>query len=72
VSPDGRLENLLRTLAPTVLTAPVRRPGQFDACDDAVQEALLDAATQWPEQGVPTNPRLAAYRRVADLAAARS
>jgi RNA polymerase sigma factor (sigma-70 family) len=34
----------------------VRRHGQFDACEDAVQEALLAAARQWPENGVPDNP----------------
>ena len=50
-------EQLLRELAPQVLGALVRRYGHFDACEDAVQEALLAAATQWPDQGVPENPR---------------
>ncbi|MBW0102168.1 RNA polymerase sigma factor [Pseudonocardia sp. KRD291] len=50
------LEDLLRTLAPQVLGALVRRHRQFDACEDAVQEALLAAATQWPAEGVPDNP----------------
>ena len=40
--------DLLRELAPQVLDALVRRHGRFDACEDAVQEALLDAAVQWP------------------------
>ena len=53
---DRDAEELLRTLAPRVLGALVRRYGQFDACEDAVQEALLAAAVQWPEQGVPDNP----------------
>jgi RNA polymerase sigma factor (sigma-70 family) len=35
----------------------VRRYGQFDACEDAVQEALLAAARQWPKEGEPDNPR---------------
>nr|WP_240943119.1 DUF6596 domain-containing protein [Planosporangium thailandense] len=48
---------MLRDLAPQVLGALVRRYGQFDACEDAVQEALLSAATQWPADGVPDNPR---------------
>src|SRR5687767_5475662 len=43
-------------MAPRVLGALVRRYGRFDACEDAVQEALLAAATQWPEQGVPESP----------------
>ncbi|MFJ8547038.1 RNA polymerase sigma factor [Streptomyces sp. NPDC093586] len=50
-------EDLLRELAPQVLGALVRRYGVFDACEDAVQEALLAAALQWPEAGVPDNPR---------------
>ena len=44
-------------VAPQVLTALVRRHGDFDACEDAVQEALLAAATQWPADGVPANPK---------------
>jgi RNA polymerase sigma factor (sigma-70 family) len=51
-----RVEDLLRTLAPRVLAVLVRRHGQFDACEDAVQEALLAAATQWPVDGVPKEP----------------
>jgi RNA polymerase sigma factor (sigma-70 family) len=56
---DGpvRVEDLLRPLAPQVLGALVRRYGHFDLCEDAVQEALLAAAVQWPEDGVPGNPR---------------
>ncbi|MER5332094.1 DUF6596 domain-containing protein [Micromonospora sp. NPDC002717] len=55
---SGRhVEDLLRDLAPQVLGLLVRRHGQFDAAEDAVQEALLAAAMQWPEQGVPDNPR---------------
>jgi RNA polymerase sigma factor (sigma-70 family) len=48
---------MLRELAPQVLGALVRRYGDFDACEDAVQEALLAAAQQWPTEGVPDNPR---------------
>ena len=50
-------EHLLRDLAPQVLGAVVRRFGDFAAAEDAVQEALLAASQQWPEQGVPDNPR---------------
>jgi len=50
------VEDLLRDCAPRVLAVLVRRYGGFDTCEDAVQEALLDASTQWPEQGVPANP----------------
>ncbi|MEI8406172.1 MULTISPECIES: RNA polymerase sigma factor [unclassified Kribbella] len=51
------VEELLRELAPQVLGPLVRRYGDFDACEDAVQEALLAAAQQWPADGVPDNPR---------------
>ncbi|GAA1973440.1 RNA polymerase sigma factor [Kitasatospora viridis] len=51
------IEDLLRELAPQVLGVLVRRHGQFDDCEDAVQEAVLAAAVQWPAEGVPRNPR---------------
>jgi predicted RNA polymerase sigma factor len=57
VSGQQRIEGLLRELAPQVLAAMVRRYGQFDACEDALQEALLAATLQWPAEGVPDRPR---------------
>ena len=69
--PDTEVEGLLRRLAPQVLGAVVRRYGHFDTAEDAVQEALLAAATQWPADGVPDNPRgwliTVASRRLTDL-----
>ncbi|HEX3974960.1 MAG TPA: sigma-70 family RNA polymerase sigma factor [Solirubrobacteraceae bacterium] len=63
-------EHLLRPLAPQVLGLLVRRYGSFDTCEDAVQEALLAAVRQWPQTGVPENPRAwlvtAASRRLID------
>jgi RNA polymerase sigma factor (sigma-70 family) len=50
-------EHLLRELAPLVLGAVVRRYGNFAPAEDAVQEALLAAEMQWPDEGVPDNPR---------------
>ncbi|OBJ29398.1 RNA polymerase subunit sigma-24 [Mycobacterium colombiense] len=47
---------LLRELTPRVLGVLVRRNGNFDDCEDAVQEALLAAAVSWPVDGVPNNP----------------
>ncbi|GHD76107.1 RNA polymerase sigma factor [Streptomyces goshikiensis] len=55
--PAVPVEDLLRALTPQVLGAVVRRYGHFDAAEDAVQEALLAAAGQWPGQGRPRNPR---------------
>jgi RNA polymerase sigma factor (sigma-70 family) len=67
---DRQVEGLLRELAPQVLAALVRRNGRFDACEDSVQEALLEAALQWPERGVPDSPRgwliTVASRRLTD------
>ena len=50
------IEGLLRELTPRVLEALVRRYGQFEACEDAVQEAVLAATVQWPAGEVPDNP----------------
>jgi RNA polymerase sigma factor (sigma-70 family) len=66
------LEEVLRTAAPQVLGAVVRRYGDFDAGEDAVQEALLAAARQWPSEGVPDDPRawlirVASRRRIESL-----
>lgn len=49
-------EDLLRALAPRVLGRLARRYGRFDACEDAVQEALLRASERWPTDGVPDDP----------------
>jgi RNA polymerase sigma factor (sigma-70 family) len=54
--PDLRVEQLLRDLAPQVLGALVRRSQDFAASEDAVQEALIAAAEQWPREGVPDQP----------------
>jgi RNA polymerase sigma factor (sigma-70 family) len=51
------VEDLLRELSPQVLGALVRRYRDFDAAEDAVQEALLTAALRWPSNGVPEQPR---------------
>jgi RNA polymerase sigma factor (sigma-70 family) len=63
-------EHLLRELAPQVLGAVMRRYRDFAASEDAVQEALIAAADQWPRDGVPNNPRgwliQVALRRMTD------
>ncbi|MFD8703965.1 RNA polymerase sigma factor [Kitasatospora sp. NPDC059648] len=57
IVPAAAVEGLLRELAPQVLGVLVRRHGgSFDACEDAVQDALLAAAVQWPADGLPANP----------------
>jgi RNA polymerase sigma factor (sigma-70 family) len=71
ISTGAEVEDLLRELAPQVLGVLVRRSGDFDSCEDAVQEALLAAATQWPRDGVPGNPKgwliTVASRRLTEL-----
>jgi RNA polymerase sigma factor (sigma-70 family) len=63
-------EHLLRDLAPQVLGAVIRRFRDFTAAEDAVQEALLAAAVQWPREGIPDHPRAwliqVAARRMTD------
>jgi RNA polymerase sigma factor (sigma-70 family) len=70
VGTPAAAEDLLRELAPQVLGALLRRYGRFDECEDAVQEALLAAVVQWPDAGVPANPRswliTVATRRLVD------
>jgi len=71
VSQATVIEDVLRELAPQVLGTLVRRRGGFDSCEDAVQEALLAAAVQWPRDGVPANPKAwlitVASRRLTEL-----
>ena len=55
MSTETSIEDLLRALAPQVLGAVVRRYGDFADAEDAVQEALIAAATQWPTEGRPDN-----------------
>ena len=70
MSTTERLGDLLRELAPQVLGLLLRRHGGFEECEDAVQEALLVAATQWPAGDIPENPRswlvTVASRRLVD------
>jgi RNA polymerase sigma factor (sigma-70 family) len=65
------IADALRRLTPQVLGALVRRYGHFDACEDAVQEALLAAAQQWRTDGLPDRPQAwliqVASRRLTDL-----
>jgi RNA polymerase sigma factor (sigma-70 family) len=51
------VERIVREVAAPALAALVRRFGDFAACEDAVQEALIAGAAQWPREGVPESPR---------------
>jgi len=77
VSQPGEIEDLLRRLAPQVLATLMRRHRSLDVCEDAVQEALLAAATGWPATGLPENPRgwlltVATRRLIDDVRSERS
>src|SRR5713101_1100038 len=54
---DTTSEHLLRELAPQVLGVVARRFHDFSSAEDAVQEAMIAAFKQWPEEGIPDNPR---------------
>jgi predicted RNA polymerase sigma factor len=56
VSRSPGIEGLLRDAAPRALGVVVRRFGDFAGCEDAVQEALIEAAEQWPLRGTPESP----------------
>jgi len=53
----GDAVRALRAAAPSALAVLVRRYGDFEACEDAMQEALISASAQWPRDGVPDSPR---------------
>jgi predicted RNA polymerase sigma factor len=67
---SASLEGVWRTSAPHVLAALARRSGDFNAAEDAVQEALVAAARQWPAEGTPDDPKAwlirVATRRLVD------
>jgi len=68
---EAELEDLLRSLAPQVLGILLRRyGGSFADAEDAVQEALIEAASTWAGAGMPREPRAwlitVAQRRLID------
>jgi predicted RNA polymerase sigma factor len=71
VKAERTVEDLLRDLAPRVLNTLAQRHGDFADAEDAVQEALIAATSQWAVDGVPDNPRgwltAVAARRLTDI-----
>jgi RNA polymerase sigma factor (sigma-70 family) len=69
-TPGIATEHLLRELAPQVLGVVARRFRDFSSAEDAVQEAMLAAFKQWPQEGIPESPRgwliRVALRRMTD------
>lgn len=54
--PPGVVTAALRASAGPALAAVTRRIGDFDDAEDAVQEAMIAAITQWPRDGLPEHP----------------
>lgn len=54
---DSLVEANLRLVLPLVTAALVRRYGDLAGCEDAVQDAALDAVVAWQRSGVPDDPR---------------
>ncbi len=50
------VEEAYRTERRRVLATLIRLLGDFDAAEEAAQEAFARAAVQWPRDGVPANP----------------
>lgn len=50
------LETVYRTQSRRVLATLIRLLGSFDAAEEALHEAFVAAAEQWPKQGIPANP----------------
>jgi RNA polymerase sigma factor (sigma-70 family) len=69
-TPEIQIEHVLRELAPQVVGVVARRFRDFSLAEDAAQEAMLAAFKQWPQEGIPQNPRgwliRVALRRMTD------
>src|SRR5438477_3083234 len=56
-SPQETVEAIYRTESRRVFATLVRLLGDFDAAEEALSEAFRAALEQWPQEGVPANPR---------------
>ena len=54
-SPDA-IERVFREESGAILATLIRRVGDFDLAEEALQEALIAALERWPVDGVPANP----------------
>jgi len=53
----ARIDDLYRTDSRIILATLIRLLGDFDLAEEALQDAFVAAAEQWPKAGVPRNPR---------------
>jgi RNA polymerase sigma-70 factor (ECF subfamily) len=56
VTVAAALERAFRDEGPAVLATLIRHVGDFQLAEDALQDALADAAATWPRDGIPRNP----------------
>ena len=54
---ETTLQRIFASESRRVLATLIRLLGDFDLAEDALQEAFVAALRQWPEDGVPDNPR---------------
>ncbi len=53
----AKVDAIYRDESRKVLATLIRLLGDFDAAEEALQEAFAVAMEQWPRDGIPTNPR---------------
>jgi RNA polymerase sigma-70 factor (ECF subfamily) len=68
----GAIEAVVRTETPRIIAGLIRSAGSFDLAEDALQESLAVAITDWRRSGVPRNPgawiMAVAQRKLVDYA----
>jgi RNA polymerase sigma-70 factor (ECF subfamily) len=52
-----QVDELYRNESRRIFATLVRLLGDFDLAEEALQEAFVAAVTQWPQTGIPQNPR---------------
>src|SRR6185312_3398021 len=64
------IEGVFRRESGRIIATLIRIAGNFDLAEEAMQEALTTALTDWPKKGIPSNPAAwvtaVAHRRVID------
>src|ERR687884_1512468 len=51
------VDSVYRSESRRVLATLIRLLGDFDLAEDALHDAFTSAVKQWPQDGVPANPR---------------
>jgi len=54
---QARINSLYKAESRRVLATLIRLLGDFDLAEEGLQEAFMAAMAQWPQDGVPENPR---------------